>query len=137
MSRTRWCVFASNVPFMLVASVGLCVQALSEGKRPNYRDSALTLLLQSSMLNGRVYMIAAVSPSDMCRAESLSTLRFAERCKKAPLHSPPPLLSTLFSAQRLYVLAAGSQRGDGLVKWGSRLCSGSGGCLLQWVAALV
>jgi hypothetical protein len=42
-----------------------CIKSLSEGKRPNFRDSKLTLLLQASMTAGKVIMIAALSPA--CR----------------------------------------------------------------------
>jgi len=70
-----------NAINLSLTSLGSCIKALSEGSKPNYRDSKLTLLLQGSMTNGRVIMIAAVSPAAINYDESMSTLRFAERIK--------------------------------------------------------
>eukprot|EP00667_Euglena_gracilis_P002387 EG_transcript_2387 len=71
-----------NAINLSLTSLGSCIKALSEGSRPNFRDSKLTLLLQGSMTNGRVIMIAALSPAAICYDESMSTLRFAERIKQ-------------------------------------------------------
>lgn len=38
--------------------------------------------VSGSMTNGRVIMIAALSPAAICYDESMSTLRFAERIKQ-------------------------------------------------------
>lgn len=47
-----------------------------------YRDSKLTFLLQESLGgNAKLAMICAVSPSQSCKSETLSTLRFAHRAK--------------------------------------------------------
>ncbi|KAK3145041.1 hypothetical protein QOZ80_4AG0321890 [Eleusine coracana subsp. coracana] len=47
-----------------------------------YRDSKLTFLLQESLGgNAKLAMICAVSPSQCCKSETLSTLRFAQRAK--------------------------------------------------------
>ncbi|KAM3267305.1 kinesin-like protein KIN-12B isoform X1 [Capsicum chacoense] len=47
-----------------------------------YRDSKLTFLLQESLGgNAKLAMICAVSPSQNCKSETLSTLRFAQRAK--------------------------------------------------------
>ncbi|OEL21050.1 Kinesin-like protein KIN12B [Dichanthelium oligosanthes] len=47
-----------------------------------YRDSKLTFLLQESLGgNAKLAMICAVSPSQSCKSETLSTLRFAQRAK--------------------------------------------------------
>jgi kinesin family member 1 len=47
-----------------------------------YRDAVLTHLLKNSLGgNAKTTMIAAVSPSDTNYAESLSTLRYADRAK--------------------------------------------------------
>nr|CAB3486741.1 unnamed protein product [Digitaria exilis] len=47
-----------------------------------YRDSKLTFLLQESLGgNAKLAMICAVSPSQSCKNETLSTLRFAQRAK--------------------------------------------------------
>jgi kinesin family protein 1 len=70
-----------NAINLSLTALGNCIHALSEGKRPGFRDSKLTLLLQGSMTNGKVIMIAAVSPASICFEESMSTLRFAERIK--------------------------------------------------------
>ena len=70
-----------NAINLSLTALGSTIKALSEGKRPNFRDSKLTLLLQGSMTNGKVIMIAAVSPASICFDESMSTLRFAERIK--------------------------------------------------------
>eukprot|EP01062_Namystynia_karyoxenos_P053964 TRINITY_DN4404_c0_g1_i2.p1 TRINITY_DN4404_c0_g1~~TRINITY_DN4404_c0_g1_i2.p1 ORF type:complete len:999 (+),score=382.62 TRINITY_DN4404_c0_g1_i2:152-2998(+) len=70
-----------NAINLSLTALGGTIKALSEGKRPNFRDSKLTLLLQGSMTNGKVIMIAAVSPASICYDESMSTLRFAERIK--------------------------------------------------------
>lgn len=57
---------------------------VSEGKNRyiRYRDSKLTFLLKDSIGgNSKTCIIANISPSMMCYAETLSTLRFAERAK--------------------------------------------------------
>ncbi|ESQ37288.1 hypothetical protein EUTSA_v10002371mg [Eutrema salsugineum] len=47
-----------------------------------YRDSRLTFLLQESLGgNAKLAMVCAVSPSQSCRSETFSTLRFAQRAK--------------------------------------------------------
>lgn len=47
-----------------------------------YRDSKLTFLLQESLGgNAKLAMICAVSPSQGCKSETLSSLRFAHRAK--------------------------------------------------------
>ena len=57
-----------------------------KGKRRThvpYRDSVLTRLLQESLGgNARSIMIAAISPADINYAQSLSTLRYANRAKQ-------------------------------------------------------
>eukprot|EP00759_Apiculatamorpha_spiralis_P018792 PhF_6_TR25128/c0_g1_i4/m.34577 len=70
-----------------LSTLGNAIRALSEAKKPNFRDSKLTLLLQGSMTNGRVLMIAALSPASICYEETLSTLRFAERIKKVKIRA--------------------------------------------------
>lgn len=68
-----------------LTALGGCIKALSEEKKPNFRDSKLTLLLSGSMTNGKVIMIAAVSPADICYQETMSTLRFADRIKQVKI----------------------------------------------------
>ncbi|KAG6597613.1 Kinesin-like protein KIN-12B, partial [Cucurbita argyrosperma subsp. sororia] len=47
-----------------------------------YRDSRLTFLLQESLGgNAKLAMVCAISPSQSCKNESFSTLRFAQRAK--------------------------------------------------------
>ncbi|XP_019166346.1 PREDICTED: kinesin-like protein KIN-12B isoform X1 [Ipomoea nil] len=47
-----------------------------------YRDSKLTFLLQESLGgNAKLAMICAISPSQSCKNETFSTLRFAQRAK--------------------------------------------------------
>ena len=47
-----------------------------------YRDAVLTHLLKNSLGgNAKTTMIAAISPADSNYAESLSTLRYADRAK--------------------------------------------------------
>uniref|UniRef100_A0A1D1Z8I8 Kinesin-like protein KIF15 n=1 Tax=Anthurium amnicola TaxID=1678845 RepID=A0A1D1Z8I8_9ARAE len=47
-----------------------------------YRDSKLTFLLQESLGgNAKLAMICAISPSQSCKSETFSTLRFAKRAK--------------------------------------------------------
>eukprot|EP01006_Ploeotia_vitrea_P055252 TRINITY_DN67977_c10_g3_i1.p1 TRINITY_DN67977_c10_g3~~TRINITY_DN67977_c10_g3_i1.p1 ORF type:complete len:904 (-),score=149.04 TRINITY_DN67977_c10_g3_i1:136-2847(-) len=74
-----------NAINLSLTALGQCIKTLSENKKPNFRDSRLTLLLQASMTNGRVVMIAAVSPANICYDESMSTLRFAERIKQVKI----------------------------------------------------
>ncbi|XP_059645790.1 kinesin-like protein KIN-12F, partial [Cornus florida] len=51
-------------------------------KHVPYRDSRLTFLLQDSLGgNSKTMMIANVSPSIWCAAETLNTLKFAQRAK--------------------------------------------------------
>ncbi len=48
-----------------------------------YRDSVLTMLLQTSLGgNAKTIMIAALSPADINFDETLSTLRYANRAKQ-------------------------------------------------------
>uniref|UniRef100_K7FDE2 Kinesin-like protein 6 n=1 Tax=Pelodiscus sinensis TaxID=13735 RepID=K7FDE2_PELSI len=72
-----------------LTTLGNVISALAEvamGKKVlhiPYRDSVLTKLLQSALGgNSRTIMIAAISPADICYEETLSTLRYAERCKR-------------------------------------------------------
>eukprot|EP01013_Petalomonas_cantuscygni_P008283 TRINITY_DN20_c0_g1_i2.p1 TRINITY_DN20_c0_g1~~TRINITY_DN20_c0_g1_i2.p1 ORF type:complete len:922 (-),score=264.68 TRINITY_DN20_c0_g1_i2:162-2927(-) len=74
-----------NAINLSLTALGSCIKCLSEDKKPNFRDSKLTLLLQGSMTNGKVIMIAAVSPASICYAETMSTLRFADRIKQVKI----------------------------------------------------
>ncbi|XP_024019749.1 kinesin-like protein KIN-12B [Morus notabilis] len=47
-----------------------------------YRDSRLTFLLQESLGgNAKLAMVCAISPTQSCKSETFSTLRFAQRAK--------------------------------------------------------
>eukprot|EP01004_Peranema_trichophorum_P003621 NODE_259_length_3123_cov_69.608000_g188_i1.p1 GENE.NODE_259_length_3123_cov_69.608000_g188_i1~~NODE_259_length_3123_cov_69.608000_g188_i1.p1 ORF type:complete len:939 (-),score=219.60 NODE_259_length_3123_cov_69.608000_g188_i1:262-3078(-) len=76
-----------NAINLSLTALGGCIKSLSEGKKPNFRDSKLTLLLQASMTGGKVIMIAALSPASICYAETLSTLKFADRIKQVKIKS--------------------------------------------------
>jgi len=67
-----------------LSCLGKCIQVVSEGKEGALvpcNESVLTRLLQGSMINGRVVMIAALSPADSCVDETIGTLEFAKRMK--------------------------------------------------------
>jgi len=76
-----------NAINLSLTALGGCIKALSENKKPNFRDSKLTLLLQASMTGGKVIMIAALSPASICYPETMSTLKFAERIKQIKIKS--------------------------------------------------
>ncbi|XP_048214219.1 kinesin-like protein KIF28P [Perognathus longimembris pacificus] len=72
-----------------LASLGAVISALADaalGKKVwhiPYRASVLTKLLRSALGgNSRTTLIATISPADVCYAETLSTLRYAERAKR-------------------------------------------------------
>lgn len=57
--------------------------ANGKSRHVHYRDSKLTFLLRDSLGgNAKTLIIAAVSPSPLCQAETISTLRFAQRAKQ-------------------------------------------------------
>ncbi|CAN6447228.1 unnamed protein product [Victoria cruziana] len=64
--------------------INILAEISQSGKQRHipYRDSRLTFLLQESLGgNAKLAMICAVSPSQSCKSETLSTLRFAQRAK--------------------------------------------------------
>ncbi|KAL8048654.1 hypothetical protein ABFX02_07G081100 [Erythranthe guttata] len=64
--------------------INILAEVSQTGKQRHipYRDSKLTFLLQESLGgNAKLAMICAISPSQSCKSESLSTLRFAQRAK--------------------------------------------------------
>lgn len=68
-------------------TLGKCISALADGKKRGghipYRDSKLTKLLADSLGgHGLALMIACVSPSSYCVAETMKTLRYADRAKR-------------------------------------------------------
>eukprot|EP00756_Hemistasia_phaeocysticola_P041812 Hpha_TRINITY_DN16936_c0_g1::TRINITY_DN16936_c0_g1_i4::g.56648::m.56648/K10392/KIF1; kinesin family member 1 len=77
-----------NAINLSLTALGNCIKVLSEakpGKKVPFRDSKLTLLLEGAMTNGRVIMIAALSPANICYDESVSTLEFAKRIKSVKI----------------------------------------------------
>lgn len=68
-------------------TLGNCISSLSDTRKRSghipYRDSKLTKLLADSLGgNGVTLMVACISPSSYCFAESLSTLRYATRARR-------------------------------------------------------
>ncbi|XP_028550435.1 kinesin-like protein KIN-12A [Dendrobium catenatum] len=64
--------------------INILAEVSQSGKHRHipYRDSRLTFLLQESLGgNAKLAMICAVSPSQRCKSETFSTLRFAQRAK--------------------------------------------------------
>ncbi|EPS69859.1 hypothetical protein M569_04902, partial [Genlisea aurea] len=64
--------------------INILAEVTQTGKQRHipYRDSKLTFLLQESLGgNAKLAMICAISPSQSCKNETLSTLRFAQRAK--------------------------------------------------------
>ncbi|XP_020081522.1 kinesin-like protein KIN-12B, partial [Ananas comosus] len=64
--------------------INILAEVSQSGKHRHipYRDSKLTFLLQESLGgNAKLAMICAISPSQSCKSESFSTLRFAQRAK--------------------------------------------------------
>ena len=72
-----------------LSSLGNCIRALEKGaKHVPYRDSKLTRLLQDSLGgNTKTSFIVTVSPSELARNETLSTLQFADRAKRVVVHA--------------------------------------------------
>lgn len=74
-----------NKSLLALSSVINALVDIANGKprHVHYRDSRLTFLLRDSLGgNAKTLIIAAVSPSTLCLAETLSTLRFAQRAKQ-------------------------------------------------------
>jgi hypothetical protein len=103
-----------------LSALGNVISALSDAKTRGghvpYRDSKLTYLLSDSLGgNSLTLMIACVTPLERYAAESLSTLRFAERAKRvqnvARLNMDPASL-------RILKLEAEVQRLRGLLGLG-------------------
>eukprot|EP01061_Rhynchopus_euleeides_P008667 TRINITY_DN17801_c0_g1_i1.p1 TRINITY_DN17801_c0_g1~~TRINITY_DN17801_c0_g1_i1.p1 ORF type:complete len:1123 (+),score=622.39 TRINITY_DN17801_c0_g1_i1:230-3598(+) len=67
-----------------LSALGTVIDTLVKGKgHVPYRSSALTMLLKDSLGgNSKTVMFANVGPADMNVAETISTLRFADRAKQ-------------------------------------------------------
>ncbi|GMY32137.1 kinesin-like protein KIN-12B [Fagus crenata] len=64
--------------------INILAEVSQTGKQRHipYRDSRLTFLLQDSLGgNAKLAMVCAISPSQSCKSETFSTLRFAQRAK--------------------------------------------------------
>lgn len=64
--------------------INILAEVSQSGKQRHipYRDSKLTFLLQESLGgNAKLAMICAISPSQSCKSETFSTLRFAQGAK--------------------------------------------------------
>lgn len=67
-----------------LTNLGIVINALVDGKSTHipYRDSKLTRLLQNSLGgNAKTVMCANCGPADYNSAETLTTLRYADRAK--------------------------------------------------------
>lgn len=74
-----------NKSLLALSNVINALVDIANGKprHVHYRDSRLTFLLRDSLGgNAKTLIIAAISPSPLCYAETLSTLRFAQRAKQ-------------------------------------------------------
>jgi hypothetical protein len=88
-SQTSGQQFKEGIAINLsLTTLGNCISALCQkSEDPNirvpYRESNLTKLLMNTLGgNSKTVMIAAISPSEDNYAESLSTLRYADRAKQ-------------------------------------------------------
>uniref|UniRef100_A0A0G4F1U5 Kinesin-like protein n=1 Tax=Chromera velia CCMP2878 TaxID=1169474 RepID=A0A0G4F1U5_9ALVE len=86
-----------------LSALGRVITQLADGEnRVDYRACKLTHLL-SDALNGQAVtiLIAALSPADINYDDSLSTLRFADNCKKIPVKVVKQLSATEVLIQNL------------------------------------
>lgn len=97
MPAAEKAVKAKEVAFInsSLSTLGLCISALADTtKRPPhvpYRNSKLTRVLRDSLdESSNVAMIICVSASRSHVSETLSTLQFANRAKRAVLPQHPP-----------------------------------------------
>jgi len=77
--------------------LGQCISALADSKRKHipFRDSKLTKILKDSLeINSKIALIIWVSPSIDSYKETVSTLQFADRAKKAILQAQDPSKSS-------------------------------------------
>ena len=67
-----------------LSALGNVISALAKKEKPShvrYRDTTLTKLLEHSLKKGQVILIATIDETYACMHETLSTLKFAARCK--------------------------------------------------------
>jgi len=77
-----------------LSAIGQCIAALVNKKRTHvpYRDSKLTRLLQDSLRGDCMcIMWICISPTQSSMEETLSSLKFADRAKRAVLERPKPI----------------------------------------------
>ena len=75
-----------------------------------------------SMTNGRVIMIAALSPASICYEESMSTLRFADRIKKVKIKvSKNVMLDPVADIKKAMEVCVGGVC-VGVFGWGGGVC---------------
>lgn len=71
-----------------LSCLGNCISALTEKTRKHipFRNSKLTRILKDSLIGeGKLIFCICISPSFECSAETLSTLQFANRVRRAIL----------------------------------------------------
>lgn len=71
-----------------LSALGQCISALADPKRTHipFRNSKLTRVLKDSLeVNSKIALIVCISPSVDSYKETVSTLQFADRAKKAIL----------------------------------------------------
>jgi hypothetical protein len=89
-----------------LSSLGQCISALADIKRTHipFRNSKLTKVLKDSLeISSKIALIICISPSIDSYKETVSTLQFADRAKKAILHAqnePKPKLRASSSASK-------------------------------------
>lgn len=82
-------------------SLGTVIQSLSSGKKLiQYRDSVLTTVLADCLnLNSYITLFACISPARRDKSETLSTIRFAQKCKNLEAKIVPEMNSYLKEKQ--------------------------------------
>jgi hypothetical protein len=73
-----------------LSALGQCISALADPKRTHipFRNSKLTRVLKDSLeINSKIALVVCISPSVDSYKETVSTLQFADRAKKAILQA--------------------------------------------------
>ena len=66
-----------------LSALGNVISALTEGRKPPYKDNTLTKLMQDSLGgNAKTLMFVNFSPADYNSDETVSSLNYAARVKK-------------------------------------------------------
>ena len=73
-----------HIPFRYIITITITIIIITTKKKGDhipFRDSVLTWLLRENLGgNSKTAMLAAISPADINYDETLSTLRYADRC---------------------------------------------------------